>query len=86
MCIYVLLQCLEVHWFSSEILANQLIGFTSDGASVIFFSHSAVAKKGQQAFPNVILWHCFNQYLELGVGDTTAEIKGNYSIFQIILW
>ena len=83
---YILLQCLEVHGFSSEILANQLIGFASDDASVIFVSHSVVAKKGQQAFPNVIIWNCFNQCLELGFGDTIAEIKENYSIFQIIVW
>ena len=63
----------------------QLIGFASDGASVIFVSHSTVAIKGQQAFPNLIPWHCFNQRLELGVGDTIAEIKGNYSVFQIIV-
>ena len=50
-CIYTsLLQCLEEHGFNSEILSNRLIGFASDGASVMFGSHSGVAKKVQQAF------------------------------------
>ena len=42
----------------------------------MFGSHSGVAKKVQQAFPNVILWHCFNHRLELAVGDAIAEISG----------
>ena len=76
-CIYTsLLQYLEEHGFTSEMLSNRLIGFASDGASVMFGSHSGVAKKVQQAFPNVVLWHCFNHCLELAVGDAIAEICG----------
>ena len=65
----------EVHGFSSEILSNQLIGFTSEGASAMFGPHFGVAKK-QQAFPKVILWHCFNHRLELVAGDAISEISG----------
>ena len=76
-CIYTtLIQCLEVHGFTKELLSQRLIGFASDGASVMFGSHSGVAKRVQQSFPNVILWYCFNHRLELAVGDAVAEISG----------
>ena len=42
----------------------------------MFGSHSVVGKKVQQAFLNVILWHCFNHHLELAVGDAIGEISG----------
>ena len=51
----------------------------------MFGSHSGVAKKVQQAFPNVIPWHCFNHRLELAVGDAIAEICG-INHFKILLF
>ena len=71
-----LLKCLESYGFSSEILSDQLIGFASDGASVMFGSQSGVAKRIQNAFPNVVIWHCLNHRLELAVGDAVSEISG----------
>ncbi|XP_065891820.1 E3 SUMO-protein ligase KIAA1586-like [Dysidea avara] len=71
-----LLKCLESYGFSSEILSDQLIGFASDGASVMFGSQSGVAKRIQNAFPNVVICHCLNHRLELAVGDAVSEISG----------
>ena len=85
-CIYAtLLQCLEVHRFSLDIISNRLIGFASDGASVMVGSHSGVAKKVQQAFPNVVLWHCFYHHLELAIGDAISEVSG-INHFKILFY
>ena len=78
-----LLKCLESHGFSSEILLERLIGFASDGASVMFGSHTGVAKRIQSVFPNVVIWHCINHRLELAVGDAVSEVTGinHFKIF-----
>jgi len=70
------MQCLETHGFTMVLLSQKLIGFASDGASVMFGSHCGVAKRVQQSFPNVVLWNCFNHRLELAVGDAISEING----------
>ncbi|KAJ8871502.1 hypothetical protein PR048_027824 [Dryococelus australis] len=47
-----LLGCLEKHGFDSEYLKQNLVGFTSDGASVMLGKHSAVAQKCLYQYPN----------------------------------
>ena len=43
---------------------------------MVFGSHSGVAKRVQQSFPNVVLWNCFDHCLELAVGNAFSEING----------
>ena len=76
-CIYTtLMECLNVHGFTLEVLVERLISFATDGASVMLGSQSGVATRIQRSVPNLVIWHCMNHRLELAVGDTIEEVAG----------
>ncbi|KAJ8871956.1 hypothetical protein PR048_028296 [Dryococelus australis] len=78
-----LLCCLEKHGFDSEYLKQHLVGFSSEGASVIIGKHSGVAQIGLFQYPNIITWHCMNHRLELSLADS-VEVGGvnHFHIFM----
>ena len=56
-----------------ELLQEVIIGFCSDGASVILGTKSGVGKLLKDKFPDIILWHCLNHRLEL-MADVLNEL------------
>lgn len=75
----VLLSCLLKYGFDDAYLKQNLISFTSDGASVMLGKKSGVAQRLMVKYPNIIVWHCLNHRLELSVGDVVSEVVGvNY--------
>lgn len=76
-CIFTtLMECLDMYGFTLHVLAEKLICFASDGASVMLGSRSGVATRILEVFPNVIIWHCMNHRLELAVNDVINEVSG----------
>ena len=65
-------------------LQDHLICFVSDGASNMTGKNSGVARRLQDLFPNIILWHCANHRLELAVGDAIKDADGinNFRVFM----
>ena len=65
-------------------LQDHLICFASDGASNMTGKNSGVARRLQDLFPNIILWHCANHRLELAVGDAIKDADGinNFRVFM----
>lgn len=59
-----------------EFLKKNLISFVSDGASNMLGRKAGVGVLLQKMFPNIILWHCCNHRLELGVSDCLKEVNG----------
>lgn len=49
---------------------------------------SGVAARLQQLYPDLIVWHCLNDRLELAVGDTVNEVNGisHFKIFMDSLY
>ena len=70
--------------YSIELLQEVIIGFCSDGASVMLGTKSGVGKLLKDKFPDIILWHCLNHRLELAVGNA-LEIIGGTNDFQSFL-
>lgn len=70
------LKCLDKYGFDNEYLKQNLISFTSDGASVMLGKHSGVAKRFLSLYPNIIIWHCMNHRLELAIADAVSEVAG----------
>lgn len=69
-CIFTsLMKCLNGHGFTIQVLSEKLICFACDGASVMLGSKTGVGTRIQQAFPNVIVWHCMDHRLELAVDE-----------------
>ena len=65
-------------------LQDHLICFASDGASNMTRKISGIARRLQDLFPNIILWHCANHRLELAVGDAIKDADGinNFRVFM----
>ena len=79
-----IVDCLFKNGSSIELLQEVIIGFCSDGASVMLGTKSGVGKLLKDKFPDVILWHCLNHRLELAVG-IALEIIGGTNHFQSFL-
>lgn len=69
---------------SEEFLKNNLISVTCDGAAVMLGKKSGLAKQLMEKFPNLLIWHCLNHRLELGVHDSIVEVSGlnHFKIFM----
>ncbi|KAJ4923574.1 hypothetical protein JOQ06_004112 [Pogonophryne albipinna] len=76
--------CLLKNDFTVELLREILIGFCSDGASVMLGVKSGVGKLLQDDFPGIILWHCLNHRLELAV-DQALDVTGGTKDFQAFM-
>ena len=74
-----LLSCLLVHGLDNAFLNECLLGFCSDGASVL-----GVFARLKSKFPCLIGWHCLNHRLELSVGDDVKQCTeiNNFSSFM----
>jgi len=70
-----LVDCLAFYGFDDDYLKNHLIGFASDGASVMLGRKSAVAARIVEKYPTVIVWHCLNHRLELAVSNAIKEVS-----------
>ena len=79
-----IVDCLLKNGYSIELLQEVIIGFCSDGASVMLGTTSGVGKLLKDKFPDIILWHCLNHRLELAVG-IALEIIGGTNDFQSFL-
>ncbi|KAJ4922910.1 hypothetical protein JOQ06_022583 [Pogonophryne albipinna] len=76
--------CLLKNGFTVELLREILIGFCSDGASVMLGVKSGVGKLLQDDFPGIILWHCLNHRLELAVYQA-LDVTGGTKDFQAFM-
>ncbi|KAJ3595844.1 hypothetical protein NHX12_002258 [Muraenolepis orangiensis] len=76
--------CLLKNGFTVELLREILIGFCSDGASVMLGVKSGVGKLLQDDFPGIILWHCLYHRLELAV-DQALDVTGGKKDFQAFM-
>ncbi|KAJ3582092.1 hypothetical protein NHX12_015891 [Muraenolepis orangiensis] len=76
--------CLLKNGFTVELLREILIGFCSDGASVMLGVMSGVGKLLQDDFQGIILWHCLNHRLELAV-DQALDVTGGTKDFQAFM-
>uniref|UniRef100_A0A3Q1CW52 DUF4371 domain-containing protein n=1 Tax=Amphiprion ocellaris TaxID=80972 RepID=A0A3Q1CW52_AMPOC len=79
-----LLTCLQKNGLSSQLLQEQLIGFCSDGASVMLGVKSGVGKLLKDDFPSIVLWHCLNHRLEVAV-DQALDKTGGTKDFHAFL-
>ena len=61
--------------FSNEYLKQNLIGFCSDGASVMLGRNSGVGTRLQENFPKIVICHCFNHRLQLVLDDSVNDIE-----------
>lgn len=71
-----LLNCLAMFGFDDNYLAEHLIAFASDGASVMTGNKSGVAVQLATKYPNIITWHCLNHRIELAVADAADDVRG----------
>uniref|UniRef100_A0A8C7YBF1 E3 SUMO-protein ligase KIAA1586-like n=1 Tax=Oryzias sinensis TaxID=183150 RepID=A0A8C7YBF1_9TELE len=79
-----LINCLLKNGFTMQLLQELLIGFCSDGASVMLGVKSGVGKLLKDDFPSIVLWHCLNHTLELAV-DQALDKTGGTKDFQAFL-
>ena len=75
-----IVDCLLKNGYSIALLQEVIIGFCSDGASVMLGTKSGVGKLLKDKFPDIILWHCRNHRLELALG-IALEIFGGTNDF-----
>ncbi|KAJ6657829.1 hypothetical protein lerEdw1_001879 [Lerista edwardsae] len=68
---------------TKDYLKKHLIGFCSDGASVMLGRKSGVSTRIAKDFPNIIIWHCLNHRLQLVLDDSVKDIKqiNHFKIF-----
>ena len=76
-----IVDCLLKNGYSIELLQEVIIGFCSDGASVMLGTKSGVGKLLKDKFPDIILWHCLNHRLELAVGIALSVVQMTFSHF-----
>ena len=69
-----------------ELLQEVLIGFCSDGASVMLGTKSGVGKLLKDEFPNIVLWHCLNHRLELAVGNALDATSGTNDLQSFLVY
>uniref|UniRef100_A0A2H6NIA6 DUF4371 domain-containing protein n=1 Tax=Micrurus carvalhoi TaxID=3147026 RepID=A0A2H6NIA6_9SAUR len=69
--------------FNRNYLEKHLIGFCSDGASVMLGRKSGVSTRIAKEFPNIVIWHCLNHRLQLVLDDSIKEIMqvNHFKIF-----
>ena len=67
------LSCLSHYGLTESILSNILLGFASDGASVMLGQKSGVFARLKDKFPSIIGWHCYNHRVELAVHDAVKS-------------
>ena len=60
-----LLESLHSTGFDNTYLKNNLVGFCSDGESVMLGRNSGVGTRLKNDFPFIVLWHCLNHRLQL---------------------
>ena len=70
-----IVDCLLKNGYTIELLQELLIGFCSDGASVMLGTKSGVGRLLKDKFPDMILWHCLSHRLELAVGNALESIR-----------
>ncbi|XP_067123861.1 E3 SUMO-protein ligase KIAA1586-like [Centruroides vittatus] len=70
-----LMTVLEKHGFDEQYLKENLIGFCSDGASVMLGKKSGVATRIEQKFPGICIWHCLAHCIQLSLDDVIKDIK-----------
>ncbi|XP_075053943.1 E3 SUMO-protein ligase KIAA1586-like [Mixophyes fleayi] len=77
------LESLHKIGLTKNYLQKNLIGFCSDGASVMLGRKSGVSTRITKDFPNIIIWHCLNHRLQLVLDDSIKEIKqvNHFKIF-----
>jgi hypothetical protein len=75
-----LLASLAEYGFDDAYLKKYLIAIATDGASAMIGSKSGVITILSKKYPNIILWHCLNHRLELGVNDAIKVFNLNLSI------
>ncbi len=79
-----LLQCLDSHGLTEQILAECFISFASDGASVMLGKNNGVYALLKGKFRSLIGWHCLNHRLELSVHDA-VKVCTQVNHFKIFL-
>ena len=68
-----LLSCLLGHGLDNAFINECLLGFCSDGASVMLGRKDGVFARLKSKFLRLIGWHCLNHRLELSVGDAVKQ-------------
>ena len=78
-----LIKSLAKYGFDDFYLTQNLLAFTSDGASVMLRKNSGVGTRIAKKYPNTILWHCLNHRLELSVSDAIKKVNAinHFKIF-----
>jgi hypothetical protein len=61
--------------FNNKFLLWNWISLSCDEASNMLGRHTGVVRHLVEKYPNVIAWHCSNQYLEIAVNDAVWEVK-----------
>ena len=70
-----MLDSLNSAGFSNEYLKQNLIGFCSDGESVMLARNSRVGTRLQENFIKIVIWHCLNHRLQLVLDDYVNDLK-----------
>ena len=70
-----LIKSLAKYGFDDFYLTQNLLAFTSDGASVMLGKNNGVGTRIAKKYPNTILWHCLNHRLELSVSDAIKKVN-----------
>jgi hypothetical protein len=68
-----------------EYIKSHLVSVTCDGAAVMLGKKNGFAKQLMEHFPNLIIWHCLNHRLELGVHDSVKEVSSGVNHFKIFM-
>ena len=77
--------CLHSCGLSDDVLHECLLGFASDGASVMLGKQGGVYAKLKAEFPHLMSWHCFNHRLELSVHHDAIAVCTEINHFQVFM-
>ena len=79
-----MLDSLNSAGFSNEYLKQNLIGFCSEGASVMLGRNSGVGTRLQKNFPKIVIWHYLNHRLQMVLDDYVNDIMpvNHFKIFM----